>query len=146
MTISRTICWSRGSRRSCHMWRYTRVRSAWSYNIFSKWGTSHFSSTLYRENPPPMWSYIPPAAMASSEIRTVSTRLSSPFNNDTRSSRSSANVDGNFGAPPKPPHVLSKDDCNDPTVVDTSWRASTLSAGETNAVRPMASSSASTFC
>jgi hypothetical protein len=35
---------------------YSRASAALSYNIFSKCGTSHSSSVLYRAIPPPNWS------------------------------------------------------------------------------------------
>ena len=44
--------------------------------MISKCGTSHSASVLYRWNPPPNWSRMPPAAMASSACRTCPMRAS----------------------------------------------------------------------
>ena len=106
--VSRATCFHVSLPKSIPACMYTRASSAWSYNIFSKWGTSHISSTLYRENPPPIWSYMPPLAMASSDVVTTFSRsLSSPASS-WRNSTSRFIVLGNFGAFPKPPHDESK--------------------------------------
>ena len=56
-----------------------------------------------------MWSYMPPDAIASSDVVTISrARVVAGCAGTTARTRSRLIVDGNFGAAPKPPHSASK--------------------------------------
>ena len=75
-----------------------------SVSIFSKCGTCQRASVLYRANPPPTWSWMPPDAIRSSVRVAIS---SAPLVPRTcwRSNHVSTIGCGNFGAGPNPPQV-----------------------------------------
>jgi len=52
----------------------------------------------------PTWSYVPPAAMASSDTRTMSSDSGAWLRTKVRSRKSSVIACGNFGAGPNPPN------------------------------------------
>jgi hypothetical protein len=56
-----------------------------------------------------MWSYIPPDAIASSEVVTILLAASEPDAMNARSTSSMCIVDGNLGASPNPPHSSSNE-------------------------------------